>query len=363
MDLKFEYSQNNHYKWGFGNEWHNTPSPDKQYQIHLGYCTRPVKRFREECITAAELIAKNATQPIIVGLSGGSDSQMVCLSYLELGIPIKAVIVKMFNKYNNLINGYDIKTAYEFCKKYSIEYIEHEINVHEFYHGKAREYSEKYGFGNPNTIIQCSTMDLVCQDYCYIMAGGDVVIEPYPSHKTPDISNPLIPNLKHNIVVPSWLMGPQPIMQHMMTMGYEGTSKFYLYTPELIASYLTDSAVTDFLRSSNIIYEVFFRETPKDVNWWQCFSMYFKPLMTMREWPEIVPARKYTGFELLQITERSDSTPENYEVLLRRYTKGMSGSQMIATPISDLIEYVTTPHTHALKATRWNRAGIFNFEF
>jgi hypothetical protein len=69
----FEYTENNHYKWGYDGEWYNTPTQGSKFQIQLGYCKRPIKRFRDECIHAATLIGSRATKPIIVGLSGGID--------------------------------------------------------------------------------------------------------------------------------------------------------------------------------------------------------------------------------------------------------------------------------------------------
>lgn len=354
MELAFEYTENNHFKWGFGDEWYNYPDPEKQYKIQLGYTTRPVKRFREECIHAAKLIAGKATKPIIVGLSGGSDSQMACLSFITAGIPIKVVILNMLDNHGKLVNDHDIKNAYAFCEKYNIEYINFELNVDEFYATTGKEYAKKYGFTGVHTIIQCATMDFVGKDYCYIMAGGDIVFAPYKSYITPDVSLPLLSNLD-DMVKPVWWQTPLPIMQHMITMGYEGTSKFYLYTPELIASYLTDPVVTDFLNAQDIIYEVFCKWHPNSRMWWRCFHMLFKPLMTQREWPEMLPARKYTGFEQLQ----GKNFNSGKEILFQKYideaANGVSEGQVITTPILDLISYITTPHTHNLVATKLNR--------
>lgn len=351
MDLAFEYTENNHFKWGFGDEWYNTPDPTKQYKIHLGYTKRPVKRFREECIITAKLIASKATKPIIIGLSGGSDSQMVCLAFREAKIPFTVVILKMIDNEGNLCNGHDIKNAYAFCEKYNIEWINFEINVDEFYTTTALEYASKYGLTGVHTILQCATMDFVGKDYCYIMAGGDIVFAPYKTYVTPDIELPTLPNLEL-MNKPVWWQAPLPIMQHMMAMGYEGTSKFYLYTPEIIASYLTDPVVSDFLNAQDVIYEVYCKWHPNSRMWWRCFHMLFKPLMTQREWPEMLPARKYTGFEQLQGKNFNSGKEVYWQKLINEASGGISDGQVIPTPIKDLIKYVTTPHEHNLVATR-----------
>lgn len=353
MDLKFEYTENNHFKWGFGDEWYNRPDPTKQYKIHLGYTTRPVQRFREECIDVARKIAAKATKPIIVGLSGGSDSQMVCLSFREAGVPFKVVIVKMYDNMGNLVNGHDIKNAYVFCEHYNIEWIDFVVDVDDYYANKAPEYAAKYGLTGVHTLLQCATMDFVGKDYCYIMGGGDIVFAPYKTYVTPDVADqlPTIPNLDQ-MVRPCWWQTPLPIMQHMMTMGYEGTSKFYLYTPEIIAAYLTDPVVTDFLNAQDTVYEVFCKWHPYSRMWWRCFHMLFKPLMTQREWPEMLPARKYTGFEQLQGKNFNSGKEVLYQKWVNDAAAGISDGQVITTPIPELIKYVTTPHDHNLLSTR-----------
>lgn len=350
MDLQFEYTENNHFKWGFGDEWYNTPDPTKQYKIQLGFTRRPVMRFRDECINVARLIAAKATKPIIVGLSGGSDSQMACLAFREANIPFKVVILKMTNHAGDNVNGHDIKNAYAFCQQYGIEWIDFVVNVDEFYAGPAKEYAAKYGFTGVHTILQCATMDFVGKDYCYVMAGGDIVFAPYKSYVTPELDLPKLPNLT-DMNKPVWWQTPLPIMQHMMAMGYEGTSKFYLYTPEIIAAYLTDPAVTDFLNAQDVIYEVFCKWHPHARMWWRCFHMLFKPLMTQREWPEMLPARKYTGFEQLQGKNFNSGQEVLYQQYINDAAGGISDGQVISTPIQDLITYVTTPHTHNLVAT------------
>lgn len=228
IDLKFEYTEDNHFKWGFGDEWHNAPDRFKQYKLQLGHIKRPVLSFREECVNAAKHLADRATKPILVGLSGGGDSQMVCLSLREAGVPFKVLITKLYDEFWNLVNEEDISTAYKFCEVYGVEHLEYSINLDYFYNDGALDYAKKYGFTNLHTITQCDMMDYVCNEYCYIMAGGDVVMTPYPNVITPDRILPKIQNtvVPDTITVPTWWQTPQPIMQHMMEMGYEGTSKF-----------------------------------------------------------------------------------------------------------------------------------------
>lgn len=351
MDLKFEYTENNHYKWGWGEDWFNDPDPAKQYKIHLGYVTRPVKSFREECIAAAKLLASKATKPIIVGLSGGSDSQMVCLALLFANVPFTVVIVKLMTN-GILQNGHDIKTAYIFCKKYGIEHMDYIIHTDEFYQTKGKEYAAKYGFTGVETIMQCQTMDFLGNDYCYIMAGGDVVMNSKLPKVVPYSGIPQMPNCPGTEII--WWQTPQPIMRHMMEMGYEGTSKFFLYTPELISAYLMDPAVQDFLRARHVTFEVFMTWNPEPSQWWKFFQMLIKPMMTLREWPEMVPARKFTGFEQLQGKNHNSGKYKLYQEIIDKASEGKTMGQAVAPTIRELIDYIHTPHRHSLRAVKAN---------
>jgi hypothetical protein len=362
MIPKYEYTENNHFKWGFGDEWYNEPDRLKQYKLSLGHVTRKVGTFREECIHAAKLIGEKTTKPILVGLSGGNDSQVVCLALREAGVPFSVIIVKTFDEFWNPVNEEDNQVAYEFCKKYDIEYIDYSINLDYYYRDEALDYADKYGFSQHHTIVQCAVMDYVCDRYYYIMAGGDIVFSPYVNIITPELDQPKLPGtvIPDRITKSVWWQTPQPIMQLMVDKGYEGTSKFYLYTPELIASYLQHPVTTQYLENEDVILQAFTRwfPRPKDM-WWRCFHMLYKPMMIKQEFPEVIQSLKRTGFEKIE-TLKAPQGPRTlvgeYIKLLRDAAAGKCGGQVIATPIADLIRYINTPHTEedCLKSTPLN---------
>ena len=358
MEPKFEYTHNNHFKWGFGGEWYNKPDREKQYRIQLGHTTRPVFSFRKECVEAARLIGLKASKPILVGLSGGGDSQMVCLSLMEAKVPFTVIIVKLYDEFWNHINGEDNDVAYEFCEKNDIEYIEYSLNLDYFYREDAIDYAEAYGFTQLHTIVQCSVMDHVCKDYYYIMAGGDIVMTPYMNVITPDIVQPKLKGtvVPDTVTHPVWWQTPQPIMQHMVEKGYEGTSKFFMYTPELMASYLQHPMAQAYLANKDVIFQTFTRWFPRPKGtWWKCFHTMYKPIMVKEQFPEIIANRKLTGFEQIE-TVKAPQGPrtlvQEYQKILNQAAAGKCGGQVVAPTIEELLEYLTTPHTHALNATR-----------
>ena len=341
MEPKYQYTKDNHFKWGWENEdrsidWYGPPKMDKIYHIKLGYVTRKVKSFRDECISTVELMASTTNKPIIVGLSGGSDSQLVCISLMQAKIPFKALIVKF--RYNNgsPVNMHDISVAYEFCKKYNVSYEELDIDLEVFYRNKALEIAKKYYMPKLRTIVQTQAMEWAAMNgYYYIMAGGDPVFYPLK----PGTRN--IELMTDKCTVPCWIEGPVPIMQYMIDKEYEGCSKFYLYTPELHVSYLNDHVVTEFLRTKKIIYENFIEWFPHENMWWKVFQNIFKPILTTKHFPEIIPAKKFTGFEGIY---RQVSIPSNiniYKNLINNAVKDISNSKSVIIPIEDIVPYLT----------------------
>ena len=343
MVPNFQHTKDNHFKWGWGDTWYGPPTNKEQYKIHLGHTTRPHGSLREESVKAAEYIANQTNKPIIVGLSGGSDSQMTCLSLLQAKVPFSVIIAKYRYNDGKIVNMHDIEYAYEFCKKFNIKFQEFEINIDEFFKTKALELCKQYCMPKVGTIIQTQVMDFVGKDYCYIMAGGDPVM----------ISMRSMPAEEHGLKVymnhfsePYWHESPVPIMQHMISNGYEGTSKFFLYTPELIASYLGDPIVQDFLRTFDVIMDSFISVTGGRERVWKCFHMLYKPIMTTREFPELIRTRKFTGYEnlyagALEVPGRMSV----YRSMLTKTVKDMGIDQHIICTIENLYKYVTTPHS------------------
>jgi len=347
----FPYTKNNHFKWGWADTWYGTPEPNRRYRLHLGHTTRPWASFREECMRAAADLASVTDRPILVGLSGGSDSQIVCISLGLAGVPYTALIVR-YEIDGICVNQHDIATAYEFCEKYSTPYQELTVDIDRFYRDRAPALARKYCMPKLETIIQCEAMDWAGDDWCYIMGGGDIMLIPVPAHVAPTYD---IPTYNNVFTVPCWWESPVPVMHYMLDQGYHGTSKFFLYTPELIASYLSDPITQDFLKYADVLLSAYIDIEPNSSNWWKCFHYHYKPMLTLREFPEIIPNRKFTGFEELYGNKYIPGKLSVYSQILKEAVRGLNSDQKILCPINRVLEYVTTPHdeTHCLRAYRY----------
>jgi len=357
MEPKFQYSKDNHYKWGWGDEWFGRRVPDEPYKITIGTLSRPSLGFRHECVQASKDIANNTTKPIVVGLSGGSDSQMVCLSLIEAKVPFTALIVTYKDEFNNVINSHDTDNAYKFCKKFNVPYEELVLDLPKHYTGKGVEYAKKYGMSNAETIVQTAAMDH-CKDRCYIMAGGDIMMVVVNPASCPNQSLPLMSN---GLSTPTWYMKPLPIEQHMIESGFEGTSKFYMWSPELIHSYLTDPVMQNYYRAQDMIYDTFCVWHPNPATWWRCFHYLFKPQMALSHFPEMIPTRKYTGFEQLYgnvmrdnfINKLPKSRMKHYTDILKT-AAGVNddNKQAVILPIKEMINLIEGKDPIVLKSTK-----------
>jgi hypothetical protein len=107
---------------------------------------------------------------VIVALSGGVDSQTVCLSLKQVDIPFKAVTMVMKDNFND----FDVKSAHNFCKKHKIEHIIIEIDIINFLTKKLWEYSEKYQCPSPQFCSHFWFYEKVLELYnpsCLIIGG------------------------------------------------------------------------------------------------------------------------------------------------------------------------------------------------
>ena len=268
------YSQNNHYKWGWNGEWFNKVEPEGCFNISIGACNRPHMSFREECIHAAAILGKSFTKPILVGLSGGMDSQVVCLSLMKAGIPFQPVILKLYSEDGRTYNDFDIEGARQFCEKFSLVPIEEELNLDKFWYEEAMQLVQDYCITVADIAVQLYLVRKYKDTHAYINGGGDPVVRTgYNDQGEIELT---------------YSLGPTPIEQYMIDHNIEGCLKFFMYTPELIAAYLDNPVIHAYNAA---------REAFPPAKAYVYFTYVIKPMMYASEWPEMIVRKKNTGFE------------------------------------------------------------------
>lgn len=298
-ELNFEYSKDHHYRWGWGTddtEWFNEPDYEQPFKMTIGRCTRPPKSFREECILATEHLCTQYDKPIYVGLSGGLDSQIVCLTLLELKMPFIPCIIVMENNYNL----HDVLNAKEFCEKYNLKYKVFNINMGEFYSKYCPEIVQRYKITNARTTMQL-WLEQFTRDGIFIMAGGDLQLTRYkigePTYDTTDglLINPLSSTAP--MTKCTWGSHPTPILQHLISQGVMGTTKYFMYSPELIASVVLSKEVESFVNIQDVLYSTALVPRSK---FWLLYNYIAKSQLYANNWPELILRPKYHGFEFVE---------------------------------------------------------------
>jgi len=291
---KFQYSKNNHYRWGWGSgdDWYNLPDLNKRYKVSFGRLTRRPRSFRQECIVAARELADQFTKPLYIGLSGGLDSQVACLAFREAGIEFTPAIVKM----SDGLNAHDIAGAHAFCRKFRLVPMIFELDVHDFYSRGIEKYVKAFGLTNTLTVVQLWLSERV--EGAFVMAGGDFTLSRVWSAN----EGMRLGTLGHAEY-------PTPILEYLMRTGREGCTKFFCWSPELIYSYLDDPVVRSFRAMQSAIFGSEIMPKKEYAKYW---IQVVKPLFYHRNWPELIPRTKYTGFENLK--EFNDRAYERFVV-------------------------------------------------
>lgn len=277
-----QHSHNEHYKWGFNEGWFNRPE-NGYFKIQLGSCTRPHGTFREECINAARLLGEQITKPIAVGLSGGHDSQVVCLSLMAAGVPFTPVILRLHSNHKDkqYYNEYDTEGAFAFCQKHGLTPIVEELDLDDYFATKLMPLVHDYGIISAQISVQLHLVHKYAETHAYINGGGDPILLVRANEDN-----------THDIV---YNLGPLPIQQVMIEKGIEGCLKFFMYTPELIAAYLDHPVMHSYYNARQAI-------PPKDS--YNHFTYCVKAMMYCSEWPELLIRKKYDGFEMYPYQDR-----------------------------------------------------------
>lgn len=310
-----DYSQNNHFRWGWNNQDFNAPIKDGVFSTTIGSTTREPKSFREECLLATSALASQFTKPIRVGLSGGSDSQVVCLSLLELGIRFTPVILQLLGPRGGIRNEHDIKAAYSFCTKFKIQPIVESLYLQKYYANTAFTLAKNSCFTNPRVLPQLALVEKYKDTHAFIMAGGDPLLQYQPG-------------IRPELFVS---YGPTPIQQHLISNNIQGCTKFFMYTPELILSYLEHPVI----KAYRLAYKTAVEGYDNPAESWKVFSLFIKPLMYVEQWPELQLQPKYTGYE-----HATDLTKLGYAVTTVACLPFSPDTNIAYVPVEELVAHL-----------------------
>jgi hypothetical protein len=280
----FNYTYQNHFKFGYAAEdqavrWFDdrTDRHDR-WTVKYGQQKEPIGSFRQECIRAAELIYENRQGlPIDVMFSGGSDSELVLRSFLELGVDFRVHIMR----YDDYLNAHDWSYAYVICQNLNIKPVFHDLNLLDFWKSSEfYDYVEDSKCVTPQLISHMWLMNRL--DGLGVMGSGecytarmDIVGNRTKIFTQEDYSKHVPWVLYEREKIASWYRFP-------MARNLNIVPAFCQYTPGIILSFLTDSLSID-LHNNKIVGKMSNKSSK--------FSIYKK------YWPELIDRKKWSGFE------------------------------------------------------------------
>lgn len=265
----FEYTLNNHYKFGWNGTLWNDPDPNHEthkYFWKIGALNDPrINTWKKSCYYAAQHI-ESLGYDIWVAFSGGIDSEVAMCSFLGQGIPVKAAIVC----YNNGLNILDYKAAVSFCEANNVEYKIFNLDIIDFVTNQSQKYVDRHKMISPQIPVQLWLLEQ-CEEYL-VYCGGDLRLSRYHD------------SIDHYYLT----VKPQTSTVHRAMIYHDrpGCPYFHSHTPEQLYNFLNDDLVKLWKAHS-------YSMKMQDIKW-------YKPIVYENSWGPLTPRRKLTGFELFE---------------------------------------------------------------
>ena len=264
------FTQNNHLTYTIGDRlFGHRETPYEKYKVNVGRIDHDhykTSNWLEEQYRTADIISKEFGKDLVVFFSGGTDSEIVLKSFLQIGIKPRAVFIKFKNDYNIE----DFKIAVAIAEELAIDLEVIEFDVKEFYRsGEAAEFA---------TTLQCRQIAYLTVYYNILklqapaVMGGEMLLRRhvtltdskwYYCIRENEDASAMRFSLKYNV----------PLV-----------NEWFSYTPEMIGYYLEDPTI-QWLITDRYNYKL--------------ASVTSKNRILRRLFPNITPKIKTTGYEQL----------------------------------------------------------------
>lgn len=266
------------FEWGFGNGLYNNPKRTDPLRFEF-----PIPEhfgtMREEInLTARKLRDDFQGEQIVLGLSGGYDSQAIAIAFQEEKIPFHPVI-SLYHYKDEILNLEELDSANAFCNLRGINLNYRKVDLEEAL-VKYREMSKNY---YPMHWIRYMHLDLALNYRTSVVVLGNGV--PFPPS-----------NSKHPLDTLMMLDLSGIAFQTNLNL----IDRFYQYRSELYFARLRHPYMLDYARAAPAM-QADYAELTANQPQRQSFLVerYVKPLMFASEYGEneLIHQRKLGGFE------------------------------------------------------------------
>jgi hypothetical protein len=153
-------TENNWYKWYYNDSefFTNRTDKDEVFRSYLSKYTGPIHDFRiESAKAAASTLDHYPDLKPVIFFSGGSDSEVILRSYLNIGSKPDVVVVRYENDYNKK----DVDDAIEISKCLNVDIKILDMNLQHYYENEATEIADIAQIDRPRMLPSLKYADLI----------------------------------------------------------------------------------------------------------------------------------------------------------------------------------------------------------
>tara|TARA_B100000123_G_scaffold257677_1_gene221843 strand:+ start:4292 stop:5260 length:969 start_codon:yes stop_codon:yes gene_type:complete len=286
--MEHQYTQNNHFKWGYNKRWFTERvKPQDRYTVEFGVCEREPLDFGIECFHAAELIDRYAYAvgtSIELMYSGGSESEVMLRSFIEQGFNVNVNIMT----YDPHLNLHDIAHAIVFCETNNIDYVLHEVPIMQWLHEEGLKYANISKSITPRILPHMLLMERLAEGIpvmgmgeCYLAHGN---LKQYYDLR----DGKIVRNDKDDFEPAPWYFYEREKINSWYRFAAKKNIRcipgFFQYTPELMLSFLREDV------TKQLVNNEMFGKLSNTSTKTQIYNKHF---------PGILQKKKYDGFEML----------------------------------------------------------------
>lgn len=214
-------------------------------------------------------------QRIRLFYSGGIDSEVMVMAFMDAGVPFDCIIIDMGAE----INGHDTAYAYKFCNQHGISYQTLKVDPIGFVNTKQHFlYNQEYQVKQLAMMIVMRALDMLSKDDIYLL-GGEIFMTREIDLKRFYSSN----DAQYMFSWYNYVREDNDIsyFKYALLKRVNLITEFFCYTPEQMLSYLEDPLLVD-LVNDRIDYKYSLMSTKPHV-----YARYYT----------FEPRPKYHGYE------------------------------------------------------------------
>ena len=278
-------THNNHLQFGWGNGTSNFDNKFGEFWVKYGRASYIPLSFKDECIRAAKLIGESTKKPILVFFSGGIDSEIMVRSFIESGVEFETVVMKYKYRHDDHINENETKRTFEIAIEHDLVCHTITVDVEEFFKNRLPELCRRYKTNSWSKLLVTEIIRQFSNYHC-VIGGGEMSLQRHKTNGRRGLTGLYLEEELVNIAA----------IEVANDVGTTVSNRFYMYTPELMLSWLTDPMVSHWIKYENALNSKY-----TNLNYYG-----IKTYMMYKHWPTMSIRPKVSGLERMMLQLNRD---------------------------------------------------------